>query len=139
MEFSTQLDPEQMQELLADYQKAVAKEAIRFQGHVANVMGDGMLVSFGWPNAHEDDAERAVLASLAMKESVRALRSPEGRPLALRIGIASGLVVVGEGMGHDAAVIGETPNLASRLRALASPGQIVIAESTRRLLGVNAD
>jgi class 3 adenylate cyclase/DNA-binding CsgD family transcriptional regulator/predicted ATPase len=134
MELSTQLDPEQMQELLADYQKVVAKEATRFQGHIATVMGDGMLLSFGWPNAHEDDAERAIRASLAMKASIGALSDPQGNPLAVRIGIASGLVVAGEGMGHDAFLAGDTPNIASRLRALASPGQIVIAESTRRLL-----
>ena len=135
MELSRQLDPEQTRDLLLAYQKAVAKEAARFEGHVANVMGDGVLVYFGWPHAHEDDAERATWASLAVRASVGALCRPEGNPLAARIGIASGLVVVGEGMGHDAAVVGETPNLASRLRALARPGQIVIAESTRRLLG----
>jgi class 3 adenylate cyclase/DNA-binding CsgD family transcriptional regulator/tetratricopeptide (TPR) repeat protein len=135
MELSTQLDPEQMQELRAAYQKAIAKEAARFQGHVANVMGDGMLVSFGWPNAHEDDAERAIRASLEIRASVGALRSPEDGSLAVRIGVASGFVVVGEGMGNDAALAGDTPNLASHLRVLASPGQIIIAESTRRLLG----
>jgi class 3 adenylate cyclase len=134
MELSMQLDPEQMRDLLLDYQNAVAQELARFEGHVTNVMGDAVLVYFGWPHAHEDDAERAIRASLAVRASVGALRRPEDHPLAVRIGIASGLVVVGEGMGHDAAVAGETPNLASRLRALASPDQIVIAGSTRRLL-----
>jgi hypothetical protein len=94
-----------------------------------------MLVSFGWPNAHEDDAERAIRASLEIRASVGALRSPEDGSLAVRIGVASGFVVVGEGMGNDAALAGDTPNLASHLRVLASPGQIIIAESTRRLLG----
>jgi class 3 adenylate cyclase/DNA-binding CsgD family transcriptional regulator/predicted ATPase/ABC-type transport system involved in cytochrome c biogenesis ATPase subunit len=134
MGLSTLLDPEQMQELLAGYQKAVAKMAARFQGHLANVMGDEILVSFGWPNAHEDDAERAVRASLAIRAAIEALRGPPGNPLAVRIGIASGLVVVGEGMSREAVLAGDAPNLASRLRAIASPGQIVIGESTRRLL-----
>ena len=135
MEFATQLDPEQMRDLLAEFQAAVAAAVARFEGHVTNVMGDEVLVYFGWPHAHEDDAERAIRASLAARASVGALRGPEGGPLAARIGIASGLVVIGESMGHDAAAIGDTPNLASRLRTLAGPGQIVIAGSTRRLLG----
>jgi class 3 adenylate cyclase/predicted ATPase/DNA-binding CsgD family transcriptional regulator len=135
MELSTQLDPEQMQELLADYQKAVAKEAARFQGHLANVMGDEILAYFGWPNAHEDDAERAVRAALAIRAAIEAVRGPPGSPLAVKIGIASGLVVVGEGISREAVLAGDASNLAFRLRAIASPGQIVIAESTRRLLG----
>ena len=135
MELSSRLDPEQMQELLADYHKTVAKQAARFRGHVANVMGDEMLVSFGWPNAHEDDAERAVRASLAIRASVGTLRGPLHSSLAVRIGIASGLVIVGEGLGREPAIAGDAPNLASRLQALANPGQIVIAASTRRLLG----
>jgi DNA-binding SARP family transcriptional activator/predicted ATPase len=135
MELSMQLDPEQMRDLLLDYQNAVAQEVARFEGHVTNVMGDGVLVYFGWPHAHEDDAERAIRASLAVSTSVSALGRLEDDSLAVRIGVASGLVVVGEGMGHDASIVGETPNLASRLRTLASPGQIILAESTRRLLG----
>jgi predicted ATPase/class 3 adenylate cyclase/DNA-binding CsgD family transcriptional regulator len=135
MEPPAQLDPELMHELLAEYQKAVANEAARFQGHLASVMGDEILASFGWPNAHEDDAERAVRAALAIRAAIEALRGPQGNPLAVRIGIASGLVVVGERTSHEAVLAGDAPNLASRLRAIASQGQIVIAESTRRLLG----
>ncbi|MEM7021954.1 MAG: AAA family ATPase [Pseudomonadota bacterium] len=129
------LDPEQIRDSLEDYRNAVATAVARFEGHVTTVMGAEVLVYFGWPHAHEDDAERAIRASLAVRASVRALGRAEFEPLAVRIGIASGLVVVDQGMGHDATVVGSTPNLASRLRALASPNQIVIAESTRRLLG----
>ena len=110
----------------------------RFEGHVAKYMGDGVLAYFGWPVAHEDDAERAVRAALALVEAV-ASSTPAGKPLAARVGIATGLVVVGDLMGEGAAreeaVIGETPNLAARLQALAEPGTVVISQATRRLVG----
>ena len=136
---SRRLDPEEMGEVLRAYQNTVAAEVTRFEGHVANFMGDGVLAYFGWPAAHEDDAERAVRAGLAVTLAVARLAAPAGRPLAARVGIATGLVVVGELIGEGAAqeesVVGETPNLAARLQALAPPGGVAIAENTRRLLG----
>ena len=136
---STRLDPEDMRETLTAYQNAVAGEIARFEGHLAKFMGDGVLAYFGWPRAHEDEAERAVTASLAIVEAVDRLRSPDGRPLAARVGIATGLVVVGDLLGSGAAqeeaVIGETPNLAARLQVMAGSGEVVIAEQTRRLIG----
>ena len=102
-------------------------------------MGDGVLAYFGWPAAHEDEAERAVRAGLAVAAAVARLAAPAGEPLAARVGIATGLVVVGdligEGAAREEAVVGETPNLAARLQALAEPGAVVVAEGTRRLLG----
>ena len=102
-------------------------------------MGDGVLAYFGWPRAHEDDAERAVQAGLAIVVAVSRLSTPAGEPLAARVGIATGLVVVGdlvgEGAAREEAVVGETPNLAARLQETASPGAVVIADGTRRLLG----
>ena len=111
---------------------------MRFDGHVAKLMGDGALVYFGYPRAHEDDAERAARAGLAV-EAVRALGRERGLALEARGGIATGLVVVGELMGEGEArergVVGGTPNLAARLQALAMPDTVVVSESTRRLLG----
>ena len=102
-------------------------------------MGDGVLAYFGWPRAHEDDAERAVRAGLDLSKEVGQLIATDGAPLSARIGIATGLVIVGDLVGEGAAqerrVVGETPNLAARLQALAEPGAVVIAEGTRRLLG----
>jgi hypothetical protein len=102
-------------------------------------MGDGVLAYFGWPQAHEDDAERAVRAALALLDGVGRLRTPAGEPLSTRVGIATGVVVVGDLLGEGAAreetVVGETPNLAARLQATAEPGQVVVADGTRRLLG----
>jgi class 3 adenylate cyclase len=109
----------------------------RFDGFVAKYMGDGVLVYFGYPQAHEDDAERAVRAGLALVESVGRLRTQ--KPLQVRIGVATGLVVVGDMVGSGEAqergVVGETPNLAARLQGVAMPNTVVIAEGTRRLLG----
>ena len=136
---SARLDPEEMREVIRAYQNAVAGEIARFEGHVAKFMGDGVLAYFGWPRAHEDEAERAVRAGLAIVAAVAELRTGDGEPLAARVGIATGLVVVGdlvgEGAAQEQAVVGETPNLAARLQALAEPGQVVIAEATRRLVG----
>lgn len=135
---SGRLDPEEMGELLHAYQKAVVGEIVSFEGHVAKFMGDGVLAYFGWPRAHEDEAERSVRAGLAIGKAVAAL-SGGGGPLACRIGIATGLVVVGDligaGASQEESAVGETPNLAARLQALAKPGQIVIADLTRRLVG----
>jgi class 3 adenylate cyclase len=126
---SAELDPEEMGAAIRVYQNAVAGEILRFEGHVAKFMGDGVLAYFGWPQAHEDDAERAVRAGLALVRTVAELEVG-GRRLAARIGIATGLVVVGERVGvgeaQERAVVGETPNLAARLQALAAPGSVVI-------------
>jgi class 3 adenylate cyclase len=136
---SARLDPEDMREVIRGYQDTVAGEITRFEGHVAKFMGDGVLAYFGWPRAHEDEAERAVRAGLALVEAVRGLPAPECEPLAARVGIATGLVVVGdligEGAAQEQAVVGDTPNLAARLQASAQPGHVVIAEATRRLIG----
>ena len=125
--------------MIREYQKVVAGEVTRFEGHVAKYMGDGVLAYFGYPRAHEDDAERAVRAGLALAEAVGRLATPAGEPIAARIGIATGLVVVGEligdGAAHEQAVVGETPNLAARLQGLAAPGGIIISRRTRRLVG----
>jgi class 3 adenylate cyclase/predicted ATPase len=136
---STRLDPEEMGEVLRAYQDAVAGEVLRWEGHVAKFMGDGVLAYFGWPKAHEDDAERAVRAGLAITEAVAGLPARGGETLAARVGIATGLVVVGDLVGQGAAreeaVVGETPNRAARLQQLARPGTVVVGEPTRRLVG----
>jgi class 3 adenylate cyclase/tetratricopeptide (TPR) repeat protein/ABC-type thiamine transport system ATPase subunit len=136
---ANRLDPEDLQRLIRIYHAAVAAAVAPFEGHVAQLLGDGVLVYFGYPRAHEDDASRAVRAALAVLPAVAALRPSAGVGLQTRIGIATGLVVVGEvGSGTPAAehsASGETPNLAARLQALAAPGEIVLAEATRRLLG----
>jgi class 3 adenylate cyclase len=135
---SGHLDAETMREVITRYQNTVAGEITRFEGHVAKFMGDGVLAYFGWPRAHEDDAERAVRSGLALVQAVGGLEAA-GRPLAARIGIATGLVVVGDlvgdGAAQEEAVVGETPNLAARLQALAQPGAVVISQATRRLVG----
>jgi len=136
---SGQLDPEEMGEVIRRYQNAVAEKVTRLDGHVAKFMGDGVLAYFGWPRAHEDGAERAVRAGLAIVTEVAKLATPAKEPLAARVGIATGLVVVGdlvgEGAAQEEAVVGETPNLAARLQSLAEAGGIVVAEPTLRLLG----
>jgi class 3 adenylate cyclase/predicted ATPase len=134
---SGRMDPEDLREVISAYQKCVAGTVQRFGGFVAKYMGDGVLVYFGYPQAHEDDAERAVRAGLELIEAVGGLKS--SAPLQTRIGIATGLVVVGDligsGAAQEQAVVGETPNLAARLQAIAEPNMVVIAESTRKLLG----
>ncbi len=136
---SSKLDPEEMREVIRAYQNAVAGEITRFEGHVAKFMGDGVLAYFGWPRAHEDEAERAVRAGLAITAAIGQLSNPAGEALAARVGIATGLVVVGdlvgEGAAQEQAVVGDTPNFAARLQGIAAPGQVVIADATRRLLG----
>ena len=136
---SARLDPEDMRDLLRGYQDSVAGIIARFGGVVAKFLGDGMLAYFGFPRAHEDDAERSVRAGLDIVDAVGRLRSPDGAPLGARVGIATGVVVVGDligsGPAQEQAVVGETPNLAARLQALAEPGAVVIAPLTRRLVG----
>ena len=134
---STRFDPEDLRELIGDYHRAVADTVGRFDGFVAKYMGDGVLIYFGYPQAHEDDAERAVRAGLAVIEAVG--RLPARQDLRVRLGIATGLAVVGDLIGEGAAqergVVGETPNLAARLQALAAPNTLVIGEATRRQIG----
>ncbi len=136
---SAQLDPEDLREILHEFQSCCSDAIRRYEGHVARFSGDGVLAYFGFPSAHEDDAERAVKAALQMVESVSALATRVGQKLEVRIGIATGLVVVGDligdGSAREFALVGEAPNLAARLQALASPNQILVAPSTRRLLG----
>jgi class 3 adenylate cyclase/predicted ATPase len=136
---STQLDPEELRKILFDFQRCCDDAIRRYDGHIARFMGDGVLAYFGFPSAHEDDAERAVKAALEIVESVAALAVPTPGKLEVRIGIASGLVVVGdligEGPSREFALVGDAPNLASRLQALAGPSQILIAPRTRLLLG----
>jgi class 3 adenylate cyclase len=134
---SARYDPEDLREIFGAYHRYVADTVARFAGFVAKYMGDGVLIYFGYPEAHEDDAERAVRAGIAVIDAVGGLATPEA--LNVRLGIASGLVVVGDLIGAGAAqergVVGETPNLAARLQALATPGTLVIAEITRRQIG----
>jgi class 3 adenylate cyclase len=134
---SARMDPEDLREVISAYQQCVARVVQRFGGFVAKYMGDGVLVYFGYPQAHEDDAERAVRAGLELVAAVSALKAAS--PLQTRIGIATGLVVVGDligaGSAQEQAVVGETPNLAARLQGIAELNTVVIAESTRKLLG----
>jgi class 3 adenylate cyclase len=134
---SARMDPEDLREVIAAYQKCVAETVRRFGGFVAKYMGDGVLVYFGYPEAHEDDAERAVRSGLELVAAVSALKA--ATPLQTRVGIATGLVVVGDligtGSAQEQAVVGETPNLTARLQGIAEPNTVVIAESTRKLLG----
>jgi predicted ATPase/class 3 adenylate cyclase len=134
---SARMDPEDLREIISAYQKCIADTVQRFGGFVAKYMGDGVLVYFGYPEAHEDDAERAVRAGLKLIQAVAGLKL--SAPLQTRVGIATGLVVVGDLIGSGAAreqtVVGETPNLAARLQDIAMPDTIVILESTRQLLG----
>jgi class 3 adenylate cyclase/predicted ATPase len=134
---STRMDPEDLREVISAYQKCVAETVRRCGGFVAKYMGDGVLIYFGYPQAHEDDAERAVRAGLELIAAVTALKSPV--PLQTRVGIATGLVVVGDligsGEAQERGIVGETPNLAARLQGIAEPNMVIIAESSRRLLG----
>ena len=136
---SGQFNAEEMHDLIRTYQETVATAVTRFGGYVAKFLGDGVLVYFGWPMAYEDHAERAIRAGLAAIAEVEKLTTPAGEPLRSRIGIASGRVVVGDLAGGSVLdrgqVAGETPNLAARLEAVAKPGQVVIADNTRRLAG----
>ena len=134
---SARMDPEDLREVISAYQKCVAETVSRFGGFVAKYMGDGVLVYFGYPQAHEDDAERAVRAGLELIAAVGGLNSSAA--LQTRVGIATGLVVVGDligsGEAQERGIVGETPNLAARLQGVAEPNTVVIAESTRKLLG----
>jgi class 3 adenylate cyclase/predicted ATPase len=135
---SARMDPEDLREVISAYQKCVAETVHRLGGFVAQYLGDGVLVYFGYPEAHEDDAERAVRAGLELVAAVIALKTPAS--LQTRVGITTGLVVVGDlmtgsGEAHERGIVGETPNLAARLQGIAEPNTVVIGEATRRLLG----
>ena len=134
---SARMDPEDLREVIAVYHKCAAETVRRFGGFVSQYLGDGVLVYFGYPQAHEDDAERAVRAGLELIAAVAGLNTCAS--LQTRVGIATGLVVVGDlvdaGGSQERGIVGETPNLAARLQGIAEPNMVVIAESTRRLLG----
>src|SRR5713101_821328 len=136
------LDPEDYREVVRAYQETCAKVIARFEGHIAQYLGDGLLVYFGYPLAHEDDAQRAVRAGLGMVEALGQLNTrlaqERGVELAVRLGIHTGLVVVGEmggGTRQEQLALGETPNLAARLQGLAAPNTLVISATTFQLLG----
>ena len=134
---SARMDPEDLREVISAYQDCVAETVGRLGGFIAKFMGDGVLVYFGYPHAHEDDAERAVRAGLELVAAVGALKTHA--PLQTRVGIATGLVVVGDligsGASQEQAIVGETPNLAARLQGIAEPSSVFLAESTRKLVG----
>ena len=134
---SARMDPEDLRDVISSYQKCVAQTVQRFGGFVAKYMGDGVLVYFGYPQAHEDDAEKRSGTALELIQAVSALKSTAS--LQTRVGIATGLVVVGDligaGEAQERGIVGETPNLAARLQSVAKPNCVVIAENTRKLLG----
>jgi class 3 adenylate cyclase len=136
---SARLDPEDLRGIIAAYHRCCTELVERHGGFVAKYMGDGVLAYFGYPQAHEHDAERSVRAGLNLVEGVPKLATNADSPLQVRVGIATGLVVVGDligaGAAQEQAVVGETPNLAARLQALAEPAAVVIAAATRRLTG----
>jgi class 3 adenylate cyclase len=136
---SARLDPEDLREVFRVYHQCIAEVVGRFKGFIARYMGDGALIYFGYPQAREDDAERAVRAGLALVAAVTALRSRTASKLRCRIGISTGLAVVGDligsGAAQEQAVIGNTPNIAARLQALAKPNTVVVADTTRWQLG----
>ena len=136
---AVKLDPEDLRDVIRRFQGSCAAVVTQMGGHVARFMGDGLLVYFGYPQAHEDDAERAVRAGLDLVAKVGQLLLPTGDLLQVRVGIATGLVVVGDTVGEESAqeqvVVGETPNLAARLQSVAVPNTTVVAASTLRLLG----
>ncbi len=135
---AARMDPEDLREVISAYQKCVAETVQRFGGFVAKYMGDGVLVYFGYPQAHEDDAERAVRAGLELIGAVPVLKTHAS--LQTRVGISTGLVVVGDligsGEAQERGIVGETPNLAARLQGIAEPNMVVIAESTRNFSAI---
>ena len=136
---SARLDPEDMREIVGAYHRSCADLITKAGGFIAKYMGDGVLAYFGYPQAHEHDAERGVLAGLALVQAVPKIKTIAGTPLQVRVGIATGLVVVGDligaGEAQERGIVGETPNLAARLQGIAEPKTVVIDDSTRRLLG----
>src|SRR5712675_418167 len=132
---AAQLDPEEWREIVADYHHAAARAIERFGGHVAKYLGDGVMAFFGYPEAHDDDAERAARAGLAILDAISKLNEHPTHPkLSARIGIDSGAVVVGAGAGKDTDVFGDTPNVAARVQAAAAPGTVLISADAHRLV-----
>jgi class 3 adenylate cyclase len=132
---ATQLDPEEWRETVAGYHRVAAQAIERFGGHVAKYLGDGLMAFFGWPEAHDNDAERAARAGLAILDAIAKLNEqPAHAKLSARIGIDSGSVVVGAGAGHDADVFGDTPNIAARIQASTEPDTVAITDATHRLV-----
>ena len=135
---SERLDPEELREIIGDFHEMCAAAIRTFDGYIARYMGDGLLVYFGYPQAHEDDAERAVRTGLAIIDAVGGLATPDGAGLQVRVGIATGLVVagdiVGEGASEERVVLGDTPNLAARLQSVAAPNAVMIADDTQQLV-----
>ena len=138
---SAKLDPEELRDVMAVYQNAAGAVIERYDGHVAQYLGDGLMTYFGWPQAHEDDAQRAIRAGLDIIGAVKQIAAP--RELLVRVGIATGPVGVGETGSGDASVpktaVGKTPNLAARVQGLAAPDTVLIAHSTRQLIGGTLD
>src|SRR5713101_4877009 len=134
-EIASHLDPEEWRAIIADYHRAAAQAIERFGGSVAQYLGDGVMAYFGWPEAHDNDAERAARAGLAIQEAITKLNEHPARPkLAARVGIDSGTVVVGAGAGKDTDVFGDTPNIAARVQSAAEPGTVLITWATHRLV-----
>jgi class 3 adenylate cyclase len=138
---SSQLDPEEYRDIVRVYQRICSEVITRFDGHIAQLLGDGLLVYFGYPQAHEDDAQRAIRAGLGILAAIRdlsqELQQAKGIPLALRMGIHTGLVVIGEmggGGRQEQLALGEVPNVASRIQGLAEPNTVAISEATYRLI-----
>jgi predicted ATPase/class 3 adenylate cyclase len=134
---SAQLDPEDFRAVIAAYNRCIAQVVTRFDGLIARYSGDGVLAYFGFPQAHEDDAEQAICAGLALVEAVADLQTQRGVALSVRIGVATGTVIagdrIGEGAAQEQAIFGEPPHLAARLQAVAEPGMVVICANTQRL------
>jgi class 3 adenylate cyclase len=132
---SERLDPEELRDLMQAYQRTCGEVIARYEGHVAQYLGDGLMVYFGWPRAHEDDAVRAIRAGLEVVNAISELKA--AAPIRARVGIHTGLVVVGETGHGDASIpkaaVGETPNIAARLQSLVEPSTVVVSERTRSL------
>jgi class 3 adenylate cyclase len=132
---AAQLDPEEWRETIAGYHRAAAAAITRFDGHVAKYLGDGVMAYFGWPAAHDNDAERAARAGLAILDAIGKLNEQPGHAkLSARVGIDSGPVVVGKGAGNEAEVFGDAPNIAARVQAAAEPSTVAISDATHRLV-----
>jgi len=134
-EIAARLDPEEWREVVAGYHRAAAEAVTRFGGYVAQYLGDGVIAYFGWPEAHENDAERATRGGLAIVDGVSKLNQQSTKPkISVRVGIDSGTVVVGAGAGKDADVFGETPNIAARVQTAAAADSVLITAATHRLI-----
>jgi class 3 adenylate cyclase len=134
-EIASHLDPEEWREIVGEYHRAAAQAIERFGGHVAQYLGDGVMAYFGWPQAHDNDAERAARSGLAIFDALSKLnQNPTHSKLAARVGIDSGTVVVGAGAGKDTDIFGDTPNIAARAQAAAEPGTVVVTGAVHRLI-----